>query len=85
MFERIKANHKLLSAAGKNGFTCQLINKINSISKTYLGFSRPGLHPLELMRVSSISVRAVLNSGLLNLVNRADTYIFAEVNAFSVI
>lgn len=85
VFERIKANHKLLSAAGKNRFTYQLINKMNSISKTYLGFSRPALHPLELMRVSSISIRAVLNSGLLNLVNTADTFFFSEVNAFSVI
>lgn len=74
VFERIKANHKLLSAAGKNGFTCQLINKMNSISKTYLGFSQSTLHPLELMRVSSISVRAALKSGLLNLVNTAGTF-----------
>lgn len=80
VFKRIKANHKLLLAAGKkNGFTCQLINKMISIRKTYLGFLRPAFHPVKLMRLFSISVRAVLIFELLILVNVADTFFFAEV------
>lgn len=68
------------SSRKKNGFTCQLINKMISICKTYLGFLRPAFHPVKLMRLFSISVRAVLIFELLILVNVADTFFFfAEV------